>query len=101
MDLRKKKEHEDEFHNEKLRKLCSLSCIIRVIKGGTVGLREIGGERSLRRNRCLNITSDIHYVACLYVNYLQTYALNMLMRRQSGMLGCVKQVKYETRVDVY
>jgi hypothetical protein len=65
MDLTKKKEHEDEFHNEKLNKLCSLSYIIRVIKGRTVGLREIGGERSLRRHRFLNLTSDIHYVSCL------------------------------------
>jgi len=65
MGLRKNKEREDEFQNEKLRKLCSLLYIIRVIKGRTVGLREIGGERSLRRHRCLNITSDIHYVSCL------------------------------------
>ena len=56
MDLRKKKEPEDEFHNEMLRKLCSLSYIIRVIEGRTVGLREIRGERSLKKHRRLNIT---------------------------------------------
>jgi len=56
MGLRIKKEPEDEFHNEMLRKLCSLSYIIRVIKGRTVGLREIRGERSLQRHRRLNIT---------------------------------------------
>ena len=65
MDLRKKEEREDEFRNEKLRKLCSLSYIIRVIKRRIVGLREMRGERSLRRHRRLNIASDIHYVSCL------------------------------------
>lgn len=45
LDLRIKKEREDESHNEKLRQLCSLSYIIRVIKGRTVGLKEIRGER--------------------------------------------------------
>jgi hypothetical protein len=65
MDLRKKEEREDEFHNEELRKFCSLSHIIGVIKGRTVGLREIRGEKSLRRHRCPSITSDIHYMSCL------------------------------------
>jgi len=39
-----------------LRKWCSLSYIIRVIKGMTVELREFRGERSLQRHRRLNIS---------------------------------------------
>jgi hypothetical protein len=44
MDLRKNKEHEDEFHTEKLHKLCSLSYVIRVIKGRTVVEGDWRGE---------------------------------------------------------
>jgi hypothetical protein len=65
VDLRKREEREDEFRNGKLRQLCSSQCIIRVIKGRTVRLREITGERSRRRLRRLNITSDVHFLSCL------------------------------------